>query len=185
MRHPVNRGYGAALKSAFAYTLEHDYDALVTLDCDGQHEPKRIPEIAQALLNAEIVSGSRYLQDFDPTQRPPEERRKINVEVTRWLNNCLNFEVTDAFCGFKAYRATAIEKFDITDDGYAMPLQLWVQAAEHSMRVVEVAVPLIYLDEKRAFGGALDDAAYRLNHYRKVFQDALAKAGVEVAGRCS
>jgi glycosyltransferase involved in cell wall biosynthesis len=50
--------------------------------------------------------------------------------------------------------------------------------------VVEVPVPLIYLDESRAFGGALDDAEYRLNHYRSVFQDALREARLEVAGEC-
>ena len=52
------------------------------------------------------------------------------------------------------------------------------------MTIIEVAVPLIYLDEARAFGGALDDAGYRLNHYREVFQDALKRAGLEVAGGC-
>src|SRR4051794_31105605 len=41
--HPRNRGYGAALVSAFAYTMAHGYDVLVTMDCDGQHEPSRIP----------------------------------------------------------------------------------------------------------------------------------------------
>ena len=132
------------------------------------------------LDRADIVSGSRYLKVFDPAQVPPEQRRRINVEVTRWLNDCLGFGLTDAFCGFKAYRAAALAKFEITDDGYAMPLQVWVQAAEHGMTVVEVPVPLIYLDENRAFGGALDDASYRLNHYRTVFQDALRRSRLEV-----
>ena len=52
------------------------------------------------------------------------------------------------------------------------------------MSIVEVPVPLIYLDEARAFGGALDDASYRLNHYRAVFQAALQRSGVEIAGGC-
>jgi dolichol-phosphate mannosyltransferase len=52
------------------------------------------------------------------------------------------------------------------------------------MSIVEMPVPLIYLDENRAFGGALDDATYRLKHYREVFQAALSKAGLEVAGGC-
>ncbi len=39
--HPGNRGYGAALASAFAFALEQGYDVLVTMDCDGQHEPAR------------------------------------------------------------------------------------------------------------------------------------------------
>lgn len=184
IRHPRNRGYGAGLRSAFERTLEGGYDGLVTLDCDGQHEPSMIPDVAEHLDEADIVSGSRYLKVFDPAQQPPVERRRINVEVTRWLNDCLGLNLTDAFCGFKAYRASALERFEITDDGYAMPLQVWVQAVQHGLSIVEVPVPLIYLDESRAFGGALDDAQFRLNHYRAVFQAALRRSGLEVAGGC-
>jgi dolichol-phosphate mannosyltransferase len=184
IRHPRNMGYGAGLRSAFHRTLVGKYDGLVTIDCDGQHEPSLIPMIAARLHEADIVSGSRYLKVFDPSQAPPEDRRRINVAVTRWLNECLGLNLTDAFCGFKAYRATALARFDITDRGYAMPLQLWVQAAQYGMKIVEVPVPLIYLDESRAFGGALDDAEYRLNHYRNVFHEAMKKAGLGVAGGC-
>jgi dolichol-phosphate mannosyltransferase len=184
IRHERNRGYGAGLRSAFVRTLEAGYDGLVTLDCDGQHEPALIPALVARLADADLVSGSRYLKVFDPSQRPPEQRRRINVEVTRWLNECLGLNLTDAFCGFKAYRASALGQFDITDDGYAMPLQVWVQAVAHGLTIVEVPVPLIYLDESRAFGGALDDANYRLNHYRLVLHEALQRAGLEVVGEC-
>ncbi|MDG3003204.1 glycosyltransferase family 2 protein [Paludisphaera mucosa] len=184
IRHPTNLGYGAGLRTAFGAALDGGYDALVTLDCDGQHEPALIPEVAAKLAEADMVSGSRYLQVFDPSQRPPEERRRINVEVTRWLNECLGLNLTDAFCGFKAYNRRALECFEVTDLGYAMPLPIWVQAVQHGLRIVETPVPLIYLDESRAFGGSLDDSTYRLNHYRQVFSDALKAAGLEVAGGC-
>lgn len=184
LRHPRNLGYGAGLRTAFRYAIDAGFDGLVTLDCDGQHEPALIPELASRLVDADLVSGSRYLRVFDPHQRPPEERRRINAEVIRWLNECLGLNLTDAFCGFKAYRRSALEVFDITEDGYAMPLQVWVQAVQHGLSILEVPVPLIYLDEERAFGGALDDSSYRLNHYRQVLRDALSRAGLEVAGGC-
>ena len=184
IRHPRNLGYGAGLRTAFQQTIAGGFDGVITLDCDGQHEPSRIPELAARLVDADIVSGSRYLQVFDPSHRPPEQRRKINVEVTRWLNECLGLHLTDAFCGFKAYRTSALRVFDITDDGYAMPLQVWVQSAVAGLRILEVPVPLIYLDESRAFGGALDDADYRLAHYRSVFRAALERAGILTAGGC-
>ncbi len=104
IRHPRNMGYGAGLRTAFRAAVEGRYDGLVTIDCDGQHEPSMIPMLAAGLDRVDIVSGSRYLEVFDPSQRPPEERRRINVEVTRWVNECLGLNVTDAFCGFKAYR---------------------------------------------------------------------------------
>src|SRR5690606_468974 len=63
IRHPRNLGYGAALRSAFEYTVEQGYDVLVTIDCDGQHQPRLIPELAAQVFpdNDEpwdIVSGS-------------------------------------------------------------------------------------------------------------------------------
>ena len=178
IRHSRNRGYGAGLQSAFALAIEQKYDGLVTLDCDGQHEPCRIPEVAEPLTQHDIVSGSRYLKVFDPTQAPPEARRRINRVVTGWLNDALGLQLTDGFCGFKAYRTSALKALDITDDGYAMPIQLWVQAVAKGLSIIEVPVPLIYLDENRAFGGALDNADYRLNHYRQVFEAALSANGL-------
>ena len=71
IRHPRNLGYGAGLRTAFQATIEGGYDGLVTLDCDGQHEPERIPELAARLADADIVSGSRYLQVFDPASSLP------------------------------------------------------------------------------------------------------------------
>ncbi len=185
IRHQENMGYGASLRTAFQAAIDGGYDGLVTLDCDGQHEPALIPELAAGLDQADIVSGSRYLRVFDPSQKPPEQRRRINAEVTRWLNECLGLRLTDGFCGFKAYRRSALECFEITDLGYAMPLQVWVQAVAHGLRIVETAVPLIYLDESRAFGGALDDATFRLNHYRKVFEAALERAGLATPEGCA
>jgi dolichol-phosphate mannosyltransferase len=171
LRHPQNRGYGAALKSAFDFALSEAYDVLVTIDCDGQHEPQRIPEFAAACTDeVDIVSGSRYLQTFADQTVPPADRRRINRLITEEINQRLGLQLTDAFCGFKAYRVPALNCFDLQEPGYAMPLELWVQVADCGLRVVELPVPLIYLDEKRSFGGALDDAQTRLAHYREVIE---------------
>jgi len=174
--HARNQGYGAALKSAFDYASRSDFDVLVTIDCDGQHEPRRIPELAAALTDAvDIVSGSRYLRKHPGDSLPPVERRRINVLMTEALNERLGLSLTDAFCGFKAYRASILDRFDIAEPGYAMPLQVWVQAVALGLRIVEFPVPLIYLEEERSFGGALDNASYRLNHYRDVLERELAR----------
>ena len=60
--HPENKGYGAALVTAFEYAQENGYDVLVTIDCDGQHEPQRIQDFVKQSIEsgADIVSGSRY-----------------------------------------------------------------------------------------------------------------------------
>jgi glycosyltransferase involved in cell wall biosynthesis len=177
--HPQNLGYGAALKSAFQYAIHSNFDVLVTIDCDGQHEPRRIPELAAALApEVDIVSGSRYLEQHTGDSVPPAERRHINELITHEVNERLGLSLTDAFCGFKAYRVSVLDKFDITEPGYAMPLQIWVQAVAHRLRIVEFPVPLIYLEEERSFGGALDNAHYRLAHYRDVLARELTRFSI-------
>jgi dolichol-phosphate mannosyltransferase len=179
VRHSENRGYGAALSTAFQYAIEGGYEGIVTLDCDGQHQPCRIPEFIQAANDADIVSGSRYLKSYDGDDAPPEERLKINRTITHELNERLGYSLTDAFCGFKAYRTSALKLLTITNTGYAMPLQLWVKAAAAELKVAEIPVPLIYLDLERSFGGALDQAEARLQHYREVLDDAFATVMAE------
>jgi len=172
--HPENQGYGAALKTAFDYAVRHGYEILVTIDCDGQHEPQRIPRFVTACQHADIVSGSRYLKQYPGDSPPPAQRRRINQLVTADINHRLRLKLTDAFCGFKAYRAEALRRLSITETGYAMPLELWVQAAHAGLRIIELPVPLVYLDEKRSFGGMLDDAATRLEYYRRTIDRSIA-----------
>lgn len=186
IRHDQNRGYGGALQTAFAATIDGGYDGLVTLDCDGQHQPRRIPRFIEASAAAEIVSGSRYLKIYEGDNAPPPERLFINRCITAELNHRLGYDLTDAFCGFKAYRTSALERLSIDDDGYAMPLQLWVQAAAAGLSVVELPVPLIYLDLERSFGGSLDHSETRLKYYRQVLDrsfEAAAENGRQFPSR--
>lgn len=174
IRHERNLGYGAALRTAFAAAQQQGYEVVVTIDCDGQHEPQRIQGLIGAIEGFDIVSGSRYLEAIPQrSNAAPADRRQINQTITAELNERLGLNLTDAFCGFKAYRVAALAELDLTEAGYAMPLELWVQAAHARLRVCEVAVPLIYLDEKRSFGGGLDDAQHRLAHYRTVIDRAV------------
>jgi dolichol-phosphate mannosyltransferase len=183
-RHEQNRGYGAALLTAFQYAQDHGFELLVTIDCDGQHEPCRIPKFFDACTEGiDIVSGSRYLAQFEGDTPPPPERRQINEQVTMELNRRLQLNLTDAFCGFKCYRVDALRRLSISEPGYAMPLEVWVQAAAAGFKVIELPVPLIYLDEKRSFGGVLDNGQTRLEYYHLTLDRAIA--AVEDANSCA
>ena len=113
--HPQNRGYGAALKTAFDYAIENQYELVVTIDCDGQHEPQRICDLAAACRHFDIASGSRYLETPASTAQVPSDRLSINRTITKDLNERLGLKITDAFCGFKAYRSTALTKLNLSE----------------------------------------------------------------------
>lgn len=176
--HATNRGYGAALITAFQYAAEQDYDVLVTIDCDGQHEPQRIPRFVAVSRHVDIVSGSRYLRQYPGDSEPPAQRRQINELLTAELNRRLGLYLTDAFCGFKAYRVSALRQLRLVEQGYGMPLELWVQAVALQLKIRELPVPLIYLEEERSFGGMLDDGQTRLRYYHQVLERSMQAAGL-------
>jgi dolichol-phosphate mannosyltransferase len=185
IRHPINRGYGQSLIDAFAWADCRGYDWVITMDCDEQHEPEMLPEFIRQIHrdDADVISGSRYLEASKDDDLPPGDRRAINATVTAMINELFGWNLTDSFCGFKAHRVSAMRKLNLTETGYAFPMQFWPQVWEHSLRVREIPVRLIYNDPTRHFGGILDDAAVRLAHYREVFNAELARIRDGVADR--
>lgn len=181
LRHATNQGYGRSLIDAFTWARERGYDWVITMDCDEQHEPGELPGFFAAIEKNthDVISGSRYLSIVDSDTQslpPPEDRRRINAELTREINERLGPSMleaggellTDSFCGFKAHRVEAMARLRLTETGYAFPMQFWVRAAAYGLRVCELPVALIYNDPNRSFGAALDNPDHRRAHYLRV-----------------
>ncbi len=165
IRQPDNRGYGATLIRGFNEALKAGYDFLVTMDSDGQHRPDWVPQFLELITDWDVVSGSRYLLESDSLGTVPADRHRINRTITALLNEVTGFGLTDAFCGFKAYRVAALANLKLEESGYSMPLQFWIQAKALGLKVREQAVSRIYDDPSRRFGGDLDDPDKRLAYY--------------------
>jgi glycosyltransferase involved in cell wall biosynthesis len=178
IRHPTNLGYGQSLIDAFNYADRAGYDWVITMDCDEQHEPAMIPRFVEEIETDrwDLISGSRYLETRMNDDVPPGDRRRINQQLTRLINDRLQLDLTDSFCGFKAHRVSAMRRLTLDVPGYAFPMQLWPQVAAAGLRVTELAVRLIYNDPNRHFGGQLDDADNRLRHYLEVFNSEMQRA---------
>jgi glycosyltransferase involved in cell wall biosynthesis len=206
LTHPENRGYGQSLIDAFAFASSRGYDWVITMDCDEQHEPCRIPLFVRECLKdeADVISGSRYLRIGNEAESvPPPDRRNINRLITELLNSTLHLQfigptadnpgggMTDSFCGFKAHRVSAMERLNLTIPGYAFPMQFWVQCDANRLVIQELPVKLIYVDATRHFGGILDDPSARLQHYLEVLtselktvrESALVEAGGNGSGQ--
>jgi len=176
LSHQTNQGYGQCLIDAFEYAYENKYEWLITLDCDHQHEPSHIPLFYSEIQKNkyDIISGSRYLNEKNIySESPPPERVFINKKITNILNQYLMLELTDAFCGFKAYRTSAINQLELTEKGYGLPLQLWILASKKGLRIAEISVPLIYHDPERNFCGILENPNIRLNYYIDIIEKGL------------
>lgn len=167
LRHPENYGYGRALISGFQYAAEEGYQYALTIDADGQHDPDYIPRFFQEVTSGywDIISGSRYHLLSPKVNDPPADRRCINALITERINALTGYNLTDAFCGLKAYRVEALGKMQLSERGYAFPLQLWMQAALAGLRIKELPVSLIYRAPEKFFPGELADTQKRLKYY--------------------
>jgi glycosyltransferase involved in cell wall biosynthesis len=174
--HVQNEGYGQSLIDGFRYAVQERYDVAVTIDCDLQHEPRLIPRFLEAASGADIVSGSRYLREETGPQDPaPPDRRQINAEITRIINDLTGYRLTDAWCGFKAYRVAGLARMRLDERSYGMPLQVWIQAARLGLTVKELPVPRIYKNPGRRFWGGLDDPAARRAYYLSIIDREVSR----------
>jgi dolichol-phosphate mannosyltransferase len=182
VRHAWNRGYGRSMQDIFRWALVDGFDWVITMDCDEQHEPASIPDFLQAIRagDADVVSGSRYLRVDARDDAPPSDRRRINAELTAEINARLGLNLTDAFCGFKAYRVAGLARLVLDVDGYDFPMQFWVQAVAQRLRIEELPVPRIYLDPSRTFGGMLDDPVRRLGVYRATLHREIRRCAAQL-----
>jgi glycosyltransferase involved in cell wall biosynthesis len=182
VKHPANRGYGASIASGFDAALTLGAVSLITMDCDGQHEPKHITEFCEKLVScgADVVSGSRYLPGSGSVGAAPADRQEVNRAVTAEVNAVTGWGLTDAFCGFKAYAAAALRRVRIDEPGYAMPLEFWARAWRAGLTVCEMPVERIYSDGDRSFGQDLDDPERRMRYYMEVWRRALSEGPATV-----
>ncbi len=141
IRHQENKGYGAALRTLFKKALELDPDIIVTLDADGQHDPKEIPRLVEPILKgeADIVIGSRFL---GKTTQP--KWRILGVKaVTRTVKTAFNInEITDAQSGFRAYRASVVRDLIPEDNTMAASVEILAKARNKNLRIKEVPVTI-------------------------------------------
>ncbi len=173
--HEKNLGYGQSLIDGFKYAVDRGYDLVVTMDCDEQHEPCFIPMMFDGIGDYDVLSGSRYLEESKNGNAPPPDRRKINMIVTGIVNQITGFGLTDSFCGFKCYKASALARLSLDEPGYGLPLQFWIQAMAFGLKIKETPVPRIYQNLDRKFGGDMDNPELRLEYYKRVMEKEMEK----------
>lgn len=177
--HQENLGYGRSLIDGFAFARFAGIERVVTMDADGQHLPVDVPRFFEALgPHVDFVSGSRYRPDSHITSSAPEDRQHINHVITEKIDAATGYDITDAFCGLKAYHLSIFDRIQLTEPGYAVCVEFWAKAWKAGLTMVELPVERIYVDLHRTFGPELDDPDRRLHYYEDAWDRALAGAEV-------
>jgi len=140
LRHPQNRGKGAALRTGVRRARADGHDCVVALDADGQHDPASIPVLLQAATEAELVIGCRRR---DP-RRMPWTRRCTNGSSSLLLSRICGRALHDTQSGFRAYRGPALDLLPPDRDRYDAESEWLVRIARAGMRIVEVPIDTLY-----------------------------------------
>jgi glycosyltransferase involved in cell wall biosynthesis len=152
LRHFINRGQGAALKTGIVFALQQGADAIVTFDSDGQHNVADIPKLLAPIIAGthDVVLGSRFLRDGG--QSIPPLRRiilRLGVTFTRLVSN---INVTDTHNGLRAMTRSAAEKIRIRQDRMAHASEILDEIALHRLRFTEMPVTISYTYYSRGKG---------------------------------
>jgi glycosyltransferase involved in cell wall biosynthesis len=140
VRHERNLGYGVAIQSLFRRARELDADVLVTLDADGQHEPREVPNVVKPIVEgtADIVIGSRFVDGRSACGMPWYRRAGVRL-ITRMVNGRAKSVVKDAQSGFRAYNRRALEGLATYEAGMGVSVEILFDAGKRGLKVCEVS----------------------------------------------
>ena len=153
LRHTVNLGAGAATETGLEYARRAGADIVVTLDADGQHDWRQIPDLIRPIQEgrADIVFGSRFLRTEDIAQIPAARRRLLRLAI-RFGAFTSGLHLTDTHNGFRALSRKALEQIRLRQPGYAFCSEILDETARLKLRVEEVPVTVHYTEYSRRKG---------------------------------
>jgi len=154
LRHPENRGKGRALRTGFNHVIEHGYEAVITIDADGQHDPADIPRFVELYRQGrpDMIIGSRAAQ----FNEMPWLRRFWNQLGAKAVSRLTKTPVSDSQSGYRLVRTDVIGDVQLTTSTYEMEMELLIKACKKGYRVITMDI----------IGHAINDTS--TSHFRPV-----------------
>ncbi len=138
IKHPFNRGGGAALRTGYQFAKQNHATIIVTMDADGQHDPRELVNLTTPLLEkkADFVIGSRTLGSFDSYSRT----RILGLYFFNFLLTVLmGIKVTDCSSGYRALNLSALSQIRLRQDQYHTA-ELIIDAAKNGVKILDVPI---------------------------------------------
>jgi dolichol-phosphate mannosyltransferase len=135
-------GLGAAYIAGFRWGMERDYTVMVEMDADGSHAPEDLPRLLDALDDADLVIGSRYVPGGRVVNWP-RRREMLSRGGNIYSKLALGVRINDITAGFRAYRRRVLEKLEldgVASHGYCFQVDLTWRTVQAGFTVVEVPI---------------------------------------------
>lgn len=155
LKHPINRGQGAALRTGTQYALENGAEVIVHFDADGQFLADEILEAAQSVIAGEVeaVFGSRFL---DKEHNLPPLKKRLILPLARIFNRFfLGVKFDDPQNGFRILSAKAAQKLDWRQDKMAHCSEILWLTKKNKINYKEVGVTVRYSEFGQRMSGGL------------------------------
>jgi dolichol-phosphate mannosyltransferase len=185
MHRAGKQGLGAAYLAGFDWALEHGYDVVVEMDADGSHQPEQLPRLLDALRDADLVLGSRWVPGGSVVNWP-KSREVLSRGGSLYTRMMLGVPMKDATGGYRAFRADTLRNLDLTgveSAGYCFQVELGWRAVKAGMRVREVPIEFVEreLGDSKMSQKIVVEALWRVTLWG--VQDKSAKAKRLLAGK--
>ena len=167
IRHTANMGKGVALNTGFNYARQNQFDYLITLDADGQHDPADIPRFIEAYerTGIPVLIGNR----MGALSNMPQVRKWTNRYMSWLLSRAMNQYVPDTQCGFRLYRCDVLPFIEAHSTRFAAESEILLHIASRGIRMDAVPIAVIYNEEISKINPIRDTARFflmLLRYYR-------------------
>jgi dolichol-phosphate mannosyltransferase len=138
-------GLGAAYIAGFRRALEQGYGAVVEMDADGSHRPEELPKLLDALADADLVLGSRWVPG-GTVLNWAKSREILSRGANIYSRLMLGIPLKDATGGYRAYRAATLRRIgldDVESQGYCFQIDLALRTLRAGLKVVEVPITFV------------------------------------------
>lgn len=145
MHRHGKEGLGAAYIAGFTWGLKNNYDVLVEMDADGSHQPEQLPRLLDALRDADLVLGSRWVPGGG-TQNWSKGREVLSRGGNIYTRAMLGVPIHDATGGYRAFRADTLRNLDlhtVASQGYCFQVDLAWRTVQRGMTVKEVPITFV------------------------------------------
>jgi dolichol-phosphate mannosyltransferase len=187
LHRPVKEGLGAAYVAGFHWGLARDYQVLVEMDADGSHQPEQLPTLLNALEDADLVLGSRWVEGGSVSDWPAS-RMALSRGGNTYVRVSLGLGLRDATGGFRAFRREVLESIDldaVASHGYCFQVDLAWRALRQGATVVEVPIDFVERVHGRSkmSGSIVREALWRVTQWAAALRWRQARALVDAARR--
>ena len=138
-------GLGAAYRHGFRVALDAGYDVIGEMDADGSHQPEQLQLLLDALVDADLVIGSRWVSGGSVVNWP-FRRELLSRGGNLYVRILLGVPVRDATAGFRLFRRAALEAIDlesVQSTGYVFQTDMVVRCLRRGLRVREVPIEFV------------------------------------------